>query len=160
MTIDAHWEKRPPTRALQAPQSWTFLSSCLRCHPSSLHLCRGARHFSGGLAFFFPVVSRPGHWLSESASNLCPASLEEFIFCWLLLVPFSEFSGVDNLKPENQTNPCKAGADECPDFFLAVTVFFFPHPSAPQSRAGFTVVLMILVLMLMVRLDDAQVFFM
>ena len=42
-------------------------------------------------------------------------------------------------------------------FFSVVAVVL--HVSAPYSRAGFTVVLKILILMLMVRLGEAQMFF-
>ena len=42
-------------------------------------------------------------------------------------------------------------------FFSVAAVV--PHVSAPHSRAGFAVVLNILILMLMVRLGEAQMFF-
>ena len=32
-----------------------------------------------------------GQWLSEGVPNPSPASLEDFIFCWLLLGPFPQW---------------------------------------------------------------------
>ena len=45
-----------------------------------------------------------GHWLSEVVSTPSPASLEDFIFCWLLLGPFPEFSFADDLRPSDNNN--------------------------------------------------------
>ena len=56
-----------------------------------------------------------GHWLSESVSNPSPASLEDFIFCRLLLGPFPEFFVADGLRPSNLEESSKAGVDECLD---------------------------------------------
>ena len=50
------------------------------------------------------LPSDTGHWLSEGVSNPSPTSLEHFIFCWLLLVPFPEFSVVDGLSPSSSSS--------------------------------------------------------
>ena len=42
-----------------------------------------------------------GHWLSEGVSDPSPGSLEDFIFCWLLLGPFPEFSVAGGLRPSD-----------------------------------------------------------
>ena len=57
-----------------------------------------------------------GHWLLEVVSNSSSASLENFIFCCLLLVLFPEFSVADGLGSSDQKNSSKEGADECLDF--------------------------------------------
>ena len=42
-----------------------------------------------------------------------PASVEDFILCWLLLGLFPEFSVADGLKPSDPKDSSKAGVDEC-----------------------------------------------
>ena len=42
-----------------------------------------------------------GHWPLEGVSNLSQAPLEDVIFCWLLLGPFSEFSVAGGLRPSD-----------------------------------------------------------
>ena len=59
-----------------------------------------------------------GHCLSESVSNLYPVSLEEFIFCWLLLGLFPQFSVADGLRPSDLKDSSEAGVDECLDLLL------------------------------------------
>ena len=56
-----------------------------------------------------------GHWLSEGVSNPSPASLEDFISCWLLLGLCPEFSVADGARPLDQKDSSKAGVDECLD---------------------------------------------
>ena len=56
-----------------------------------------------------------GHWLSEGESNPSPASVEDFIFCWLLLGPFPEFSVADGLRSSDPKGSSKAGVDKCLD---------------------------------------------
>ena len=68
----------------------------------------------------FPVDSRSGLDVdkvfgSRGVSNPSPASLEDFIFCWLLLGPFPEFSVADGLGPSDPKDSSKAGVDECLD---------------------------------------------
>ena len=41
-----------------------------------------------------------GHWLWGVASP-SPTSLEDFIFCWMLLGPFPEYSDGDGLRPSD-----------------------------------------------------------
>ena len=42
-----------------------------------------------------------GHLLSGDESSPPPASLQELIFCWLLLGPFPEFSVADDHRPSD-----------------------------------------------------------
>ena len=56
-----------------------------------------------------------GPWLSGGVSNPSPASLEDRIFCWLLLGPFPEFSAPYSLRPSDPKDFSKAGVDECLD---------------------------------------------
>ena len=44
-----------------------------------------------------------------------PASVEDLIFCRLLLSPFAEFSGADCLRPSELKDSFKTGVDECLD---------------------------------------------
>ena len=55
------------------------------------------------------------HWFSDGVSNLSPASLKAFIFYWLFLGPFPEFSVADGLRPLDPKDSSKAGVDECVD---------------------------------------------
>ena len=92
------------------PDFWSSLWSCHHHH----HHC-----------LWPPLKHRPptralqgltcdtGHWLLEGVSNPFLASLEDFIFCWLLLVPFPEFSVADGLRPLDPKDFSKAGVDEC-----------------------------------------------
>ena len=50
-------------------------------------------------------------------SSPCPASLEDRIFCWLLLGPFPEFSAADGLRSLDPKDSSKVGVDECLDLF-------------------------------------------
>ena len=94
-----------------------------------------------------------GHWLSGE-SNPYPASLEDFIFFWLSLSPFPEFSVVDGRRPSDPKDSAKAGVDEYLDLLQCRALVL--HVSVPHSRTDFAVVLKILILMLMVRLGEAQ----
>ena len=51
----------------------------------------------------------------EGVSNLSPASLDDFIFCWLLLGLFPEFFVANDLRPSHPKDSSKAGVDECLD---------------------------------------------
>ena len=55
------------------------------------------------------------HWLLEGVSNPSPASVEDFIFCCLLLGPFPELSVADGLRPSDPKDSSEAGVDECLD---------------------------------------------
>ena len=98
-----------------------------------------------------------GHWLSEGVSNPSPAPLEDFIFCWLLLGPFPEFSVADGLRPSDRRILLRQVLMNVWNFFSVTAVVL--HVSAPSSRTGFTVVLEIPILMLMVRLGEDHMFF-
>ena len=87
-------------------------------------------------------------WFSEGVSNPFPASLEDFTLCWLLLDPFPEFSVADGLRPSNPKDSAKAGNVW---IFFSVAALVL-HVSAPHSRACFTLVFKILILMFMVRI--------
>ena len=48
--------------------------------------------------------------------RVCPIHIQRlWIFCWLLLGPFLEFSVADGLKPSDPKASSKAGVDECLD---------------------------------------------
>ena len=110
----------------------------------------------GSLAFSFPVgpghglICGTGHWLSEGVSNPSPVSLEDLIFCWLLLGPFSEFSFADGLRPSDPKDSSMAGVDECLDLLQCHSC------DSPCISSGLKKILM---LMLMVRLGETQMFF-
>ena len=72
-----------------------------------------------------------GHWLSEHVSIPSPASLEDLIFCWLLVGPFPEFSVADGLRPSDSF---KAGVDECLDFLQCRGHSFPCFSSIQQGR--------------------------
>ena len=61
------------------------------------------------------LTSDAGHCLSEGVSKPSPVSLEDFIFCWLLLGPFPEFSVADGLRPSDPKDSSETGVDECLD---------------------------------------------
>ena len=52
---------------------------------------------------------------SEGVSNPSTPSLEDFIFCCLLLGPFPELSVADGFRPSDPKDSSKAGVDECLD---------------------------------------------
>ena len=62
-------------------------------------------------------------------SNPSTASLEDLIFCWLLVGPFPEFSIADGLRPSGWKYSSEAG--------VAAVVL---HVSAPHTRTALTVV--------------------
>ena len=134
-----------------------------RCNPSSLFQPPdgGARCCSGGLAFLFPVGSRSGldvwYRLLEGMSNPSPLSLEEFIFCRLLLGSFPEFFVADGLRTSDPKDSSKAGVDECLDLLQCRNRGSPCFSFIKQDR--FYCGVKILMLMSMVRLDEVQMFF-
>ena len=50
-----------------------------------------------------------GHLLSEGVSNPSPASLDDFIFCWLLLGPLPKFSVADGPRTSDPKDSSEAG---------------------------------------------------
>ena len=98
-----------------------------------------------------------GHWLSDGVSSPSPVSLVDFIFCWLLSDPFPEFSVAEGLRPSDPKDSSNEGVDEYLDLIQCRSHRL--HISALYSRTGSTVVLKILILMLMVRVGEAQMFF-
>ena len=103
------------------------------------------------------LICGTGHWLTKGVSNPSPASLEDVIFCWLLLGPFPEFSVADGLRPSDPKDSSKACVDECLDLLQCRNRSFPCFSSMQQDR--FTVVLQILIFMLVVRIGEAQMFF-
>ena len=65
-----------------------------------------------------------GHWLSGSVSSPLSASVENFIFCLLLLSLFPEFSVADGLRPSDAKESSKAGVDECLDLLQFLQPWF------------------------------------
>ena len=99
------------------------------------------------------------HWHSEGVSNPSPASLEDFIFFWLLLAPFPDFSLLLLMVSGHRIRRIlllQLLMNFWNFFGVAAVVL---RVSAPYSRIGFTVVSKILILMLMPRLDEAQMCF-
>ena len=97
-------EHRPPTRFLQASRSWASLSSCPLCFSLQIEAPGVSWAASLSLSLWVPgqgLTCNTGHWLSEGAFSPSPASLEDVIFCWLLLGPFPEFSVADGLRPSD-----------------------------------------------------------
>ena len=86
-------------------------------------------------------------------SNPSPASLKDFIFCWLLLGSFPKFPAADGLRSADPKDSSETGADECLKAFQCRNRGSLCFSSTEQDRF----MLKILTLMLMVRSEEAQV---
>ena len=91
-------------------------------------------------------------------SNPSPATLEDFIFCWLLLGPFSEFPVAGGLRPSAPKDSSMTGVDECLNLLQCRSCGFPCFCSIQLDKFCYGVE-DILILMLMVRLGDAQTFY-
>ena len=113
-------------------------------------LCRFAK-FSVGLQSSL-LVCRVLCWFAEFSVGLQSSLLVCRVLCW-----FAEFSVADGLRPSDLKILLRQVLMTVWIFFSVAAIVL--HVSAPYSRADFSVVLMILILMLMVRLGEAQMFF-
>ena len=74
------------------------------------------------------------HAFSEGVSNSSPASVEDFIFCWLLLGPLPEFPVADGLRPLDLKDSSRAGIDECLDLLQCRSRGYPCFSSLQQDR--------------------------
>ena len=138
-----------------------------RCSPPSLIQPPdlGTRCLLGGLTCSFPVGSRSGldMWYRSLAFGGGVQSISSAFggYCHLLVVAWSVSRELSLLLMVSGHQIQRILLRQV---LMSVWIFFSVaavvlHVSAPYSRTGFTVVLMILILMLMVRLYEAQMFF-
>ena len=95
-----------------------------RIEPTTLRQAGQRAQFTTSELFWPPIPAgcRSGHDVRPRlvAFRQCecipsPASLEDLIFCWLLLGPLSEFSVAGGLRPSDPKDSSKVGVDEWSD---------------------------------------------
>ena len=157
-------EHRPPTRALKASRSWASLSSCPQVQRILFVSASRSRRqaFLGWSRFLLPCGFQVKSWGVIQVSGfwrVCPIHLQHLwrisssAACCLVCFQSSLLLMVSGHRIRRIL---------LRQVLMNVWILFrvaavILHVSAPYSRTGFTLVLKILILMLMVRLGEAQI---